>query len=94
MGRGVRSSWEEPKVLTVPEPRTRDAVAEMMLEFAPALLTHVHHPQRSSPFGPDPEARLPPFQVWLPNDTHLEMLHHLAYAIRSRGSARQLGGCS
>jgi hypothetical protein len=68
-----------PKVLTVGEPRTRDAVADMMLEFAPSLLTHVHHPQFSS-FGPDPEARLPPFQIWLPNDTHLEMLHHLAYA--------------
>ena len=66
-----------PKVLTVAEPRTRDAVADIMLEFAPSLLTHVHHPQFSS-FGPDPEARLPPFQIWLPNDTHLEMLHHLA----------------
>lgn len=70
---------KSPKVLTVAEPRTRDAVADMMLEFAPTLLTHVHHPQFSS-FGPDPEARLPPFQVWLPNNAHLEMLHHLAYA--------------
>ncbi len=68
-----------PKVLTVPEPRTRDAVADMMLEVAPTLLTHLNHPQFSS-FGPDPEARLPPFQVWLPNNAHLEMLHHLAYA--------------
>ena len=68
-----------PRVLTVPEPRTRDAVAEMMLEVAPALLTHLNHPLFSS-FGPHPEIQLPPFQVWLPNDAHLEMLHHLAYA--------------
>jgi hypothetical protein len=68
-----------PKVLTVAEPRTRDAVADMMLAFAPELLAHIHHPQHSS-FGPDPEAKLPPFQIWVPNDTHLEMLHHLAYA--------------
>src|SRR5262245_41080592 len=68
-----------PKVLTVAEARTRDAVADIMLELAPVLLTHVHHPQ-FSPFGPDPETRLPPFQIWLPNDTHLEMLHHIAYA--------------
>ena len=68
-----------PKVLAVAEPRTRDAVAEMMLEFSPVLLTHLHHPE-FSPFGRDPDTLLPPFQVWLPNDTHVEMLHHLAYA--------------
>jgi hypothetical protein len=67
------------RMLTIPEPRTRDDVAEMMLEFASALLTHLHHPD-FSPFGGDPEARVPPFQVWLPNPSHLEMLHHLAYA--------------
>jgi hypothetical protein len=67
------------RFLTIPEPRTRDDVAEMMLEFAPVLLTHLHHPD-FSPFGDDPEARVPAFQVWLPNPSHLEMLHHLAYA--------------
>ena len=67
------------QIVTVPEARTRDDVAQMMLDFAPALLTHLHHPQFSA-FGPDPGARVPPFQVWLPNPTHLEMLHHLAYA--------------
>lgn len=68
-----------PTILSVPEPRTRDDVAEMMARFAPLLLTHLHHPQYS-PFGPDPEQQVPPLQVWLPNDSHLEMLHHLAYA--------------
>jgi hypothetical protein len=68
-----------PEILTVPEPRTRDDVAAMAARFAPALLSHVHHPQHSG-YGPDPDARLPEFQVWLPNDAHVEMLHHLAYA--------------
>lgn len=67
-----------PTVLTVAEARTRDAVAAMMLQFANALLTHVHQPRHSA-CGPDPEAVVPPFQVWLPNESHLEMLHHLAY---------------
>ena len=80
MGVGIRASREENgEFLTIPEPRTRDDVAEMMLEFAPALLTHLHHPEFSA-FGPDPKTRVPPFQVWLPNASHLEMLHHLAYA--------------
>jgi hypothetical protein len=68
-----------PEFMCVTEPRTRDDVADMMARFAPSLLTHVNAPQYSR-FGPDPEAKLPPFQFWLPNDSHLEMLHHLAYA--------------
>lgn len=68
-----------PQLLTVAEPRTRDDVAEMMARFSPFLLSHLAHPQHSR-FGPDPDAKLPPFQVWLPNDSHLEMLHHLAYS--------------
>src|SRR5690349_15487508 len=44
------------QILTVPEARTRDDVAQMMLEFAPAFLTHLHHPEFSA-FGPDPDAR-------------------------------------
>jgi hypothetical protein len=76
-------SWghpgKTPELLTVAEPRTRDDVAKMMAQFAPVLLTHLNHPQHSR-FGPDPEASLPPFQVWVPNDSHLEMLHHLAYS--------------
>ena len=62
-----------------PEPRTRDDVAEMVVKLAPALLTHLNHPQYSA-WGPSPDVKVPPFQVWLPNASHLEMLHHLAYA--------------
>lgn len=70
---------KKPTILTTPEPRTRDDVAEMMVKLAPELLTHLHHP-RFSPFGPSPDTKVPPFQVWVPNPSHLEMLHHLAYA--------------
>ncbi|HPW20030.1 MAG TPA: hypothetical protein PLE61_04370 [Vicinamibacterales bacterium] len=69
----------KPDILTTPEPRTRDAVAEMVAQLAPTLLTHLNHPKYSH-WGPDPDTKLPPFQVWLPNRSHLEMLHHLAYA--------------
>src|SRR4051812_9698987 len=57
-----------PTILSVPEPRRRDDVADMMSRFAPVLLTHLNHPQYS-PFGPDPESQVPPFQVWVPNDS-------------------------
>jgi len=70
---------KKPEILTTPEPRTRDDVAAMVAELAPALLRHLNHP-KYSPWGPDPDTKVPPFQVWLPNGSHLEMLHHLAYA--------------
>ncbi len=70
---------KRPEILTTPEPRTRDDVAEMVAKLGPALLTHLNHPQYS-PWGPSPDTQVPPFQVWLPNASHLEMLHHLAYA--------------
>jgi hypothetical protein len=70
---------QKPQILTIPEPRTRSDVAEMVLKFAPTLLTHLNHPQFSLS-GPDPSTTVPNFQVWLPNLSHLEMLHYLAYA--------------
>ena len=66
-------------MLTTPEPRTRDDVADMVAKLSTPLLTHLNHP-KYSPWGPSPDVKLPPFQVWLPNSSHLEMLHHLAYA--------------
>lgn len=70
----------KPKVLTVAESRNRDLVAEMAAEFAPVLLKHLRAPgyvRRE----PEDVADLKPLrQIWLPNQTHLDMLHHLAFA--------------
>ncbi len=74
-------AWGRPdengEHLTVPEPRNRDLVAEMVAEFAPALLDHFAHPDYFQANGP---ADLPYRQLWLPNATHLDMLHHLEYS--------------
>jgi hypothetical protein len=69
-----------PTVLTVPEPRNRDLVADMAAAFAPTLLKLLRHPAHSAERIDGPEGRRSLRQVWLPNPTHLDMLHHLAYA--------------
>ncbi len=70
-----------PQVLTVPEARNRDAVAGMVAEFAETLLDHY-----MSPFTHDWEgvterdSELPLRQLWMPNGSHVAMLHFLAYS--------------
>ncbi|MBX7168117.1 MAG: hypothetical protein K1X74_17410 [Pirellulales bacterium] len=55
-------------------------MAQMMAQFAPALLRHLRHPDYQ-PSKPDSAEDLRPLrQVWLANDTHLDMLHQLEYA--------------
>ena len=70
----------KPTVLTVPEGRNRTLVADMAAEFAPALLRHFRHGDfdSGSPTGPEGIGQLR--QLWLPNGTHLDMLHFIAYA--------------
>jgi hypothetical protein len=91
---GVALGWPDrkPDILTVAEPRNRDLVAGIMVEFAPRLLAHLRHPNHSDDAISGPEHRRPLRQVWLPNVTHLEMLHHLAYAytFAQRGAAERL----
>ena len=69
-----------PTILTVPEGRNRDLVADMCASFAPTLLGHLKTPG----FVDQPATGwedLPPLrQVWLPNGSHIDMLHHLAFA--------------
>ncbi len=69
-----------PSVLTVGEPRNRDLVADMMAEFAPALLDHIFQPEHSEFQIQAPQQQRPLRQIWLPNPTHIEMLHFLSYA--------------
>ncbi len=68
-----------PEIVTVPEARNRDLVADMMLTVAPTMLRHFRHPQWH-PDGPGAFDISTHRQVWLPGATHLEMLHYLAAA--------------
>ncbi len=71
---------QPPTIRTVPEPRERDAVAAMVAELAPVLLAHLLHPAWSDAVIGSAKDERPLRQVWLPNASHAEMLHHLAYA--------------
>ncbi|MGZ5473786.1 MAG: hypothetical protein ACXWG4_07455, partial [Thermoanaerobaculia bacterium] len=82
-----------PTILTVPEGRDRDLVSEMASRFAPALLSHLRSPALSNPVPQDRSDLAPMRQVWLPNPSHLDMLHHLAYAYtftKSGGDAQAI----
>jgi hypothetical protein len=69
-----------PSILSVPEGRDRDVVARMTFSFAPVLLEHLRTPG-FGPASPVSEEELKPLrQIWLPNPSHLDMLHHLAFA--------------
>lgn len=67
-----------PHLFTVPEPRDRDLVAIMAAAFAPLLLSHLGHPD----YATNPVVGVPAIvrQVWLPNPTHVDMLHFLNYS--------------
>lgn len=68
-----------PTVLTVPEGRNRQLVADMMAAFAPAILGHFRHPSYSED-GPAAYSTQPLRQVWLPGTSHIEILHFIAAA--------------
>lgn len=70
----------EPTILAVPEGRNRDLVARMCSTFAPVLLRHLRTPGFVDR-PPTEQGELGPLrQVWLPNGSHADMLHHLAFA--------------
>lgn len=69
-----------PTVLSVAEARNRDLVADMVAEFAPALLEHLRAPGFVAGAVTSADGLRPLRQIWLPNPTHLDMLHHLAFA--------------
>ena len=88
---------EAPEVLTVPEARNFDLVGEMVATFAPTLLAHLHAPGHSSTELEGPSDTAPLRQVWVPNPTHLDMIHHLAftyaYTRADRPNAEMLRSC-
>ena len=77
----------KPRILTVPEARDRELVGEMMENFAPALLEYVGHPKYVKQQS---VSSLP--NVWLPNASHVEMLHFLAftYTFAKRGDPARM----
>lgn len=79
-GLAVGHPGKKPTLLTVPEGRNRDLVADMAAKLAPVLLEHFYHPSSSDLAQRDDLDALPLRQLWLPNASHLEMLHHLAYS--------------
>jgi hypothetical protein len=71
---------DRPRIVTVPEGRDRDLVSEMAARFAPTLLSHLRSPALVDPPPREWRELAPLRQLWLPNASHLDMLHHLAYA--------------
>jgi hypothetical protein len=72
---------KKPEIRSVPEARNRDAVAEMVANFAPILLKHYWSPLTHDwKSATERDRTLPLRQVWLPNGSHIEMLHFLAYS--------------
>lgn len=70
---------KEPNLLTVPEPRDRDLVANTAASIAPVLLEHFRHPDFDDESPSDWHEIGTLRQLWLPNPSHLDMLHFLNY---------------
>lgn len=69
------ADWDEPKILSIPEPRNRDDVANLVINWGQTLLRHIGHPSVRG--GTDENAFRR--QLWLPGASHLGMLQLLAY---------------
>lgn len=80
----------QPQLATTADPRKRDDVADMVMSFAPVLLEHLGHPEFARDAGWSRENPHPLPQLWLPNATHVEMLHFLDFAY-TRTRARDEG---
>ncbi len=81
-GIAVGPPHKPPTILTSAEARDRELVGAMLEEVAPTLLAHMGHPSHAKSKD---EISLP--HVWLPNASHVEMLHFLAftYTFAKRG---------
>lgn len=68
----------EPRIFSVPDPRDRTMVADMMVEVGRLLLAHFGHPS----FAPDNDTASTVYrfrQLWVPGVSHLELLHAIAF---------------
>lgn len=66
-------------VVATPEGRNRDDVADMVLQWAPSFLGFFRHPDHCDE-GPAIATSEPLRQIWMPGQTHVEMLQYLAAA--------------
>lgn len=75
-GIAIGTLADGPTIFTVPEGRNRDLVGDMMVKAADVLLSHFNHPRwsDSGPSRDDDVLR----QIWLPGQTHVDMLQYLA----------------
>lgn len=68
----------------VPEPRTRADVEAMVSELGPLLAEHLRHPAYVQQPAGSADELAPLRQIWVPNGSHADMLHHLAYSYAFR----------
>jgi hypothetical protein len=82
---GYGHPGKKPTILTAPEPRNRDLLAQMLRPLGAVLLE-----QLQQMTAPDAEKRCS--QVWLPGGAHMEMLHYIAlrYTFAKRGEAETI----
>jgi hypothetical protein len=85
-GVAIGAANTKPFILTVPEARDRELVGGLMEKVAPTLLSYLGHPK----FRERAAGQVP--QVWVPNASHIEMLHFLAftYTFAKRGEPRRM----
>jgi hypothetical protein len=67
---------KKPNLLAVADPWDRKDLAKMLAKFSNVLSKHLYHPLFEKKFELT-DTPLP--QIWVPNITHLQMMHNLAY---------------
>ncbi len=82
-GIGWKEGSKKAQFRVVPEPRFRAGVDEMAAAFGPVIARHLHHPDFGTSAS-DPAGLAPLRQIWLPNPSHVAMLHHFGYAYARR----------
>ena len=86
---GLAAPDERPEIFTVPDPRDRDRVVEMLTRLTPRLASHFDSPQFAAGqiSSDDDPAEVPLRQLWVPTATHVELLHmiNLRYTFARAG---------
>ena len=77
-GISVGSPHTKPALFTVADPREPQARAKMISEFANFLLKYFCHPRLSASESAL-QAGAPIKQLWIPDPSHLDLLHQIAY---------------